>query len=100
MEAPTLEVALTLGGCTAITVAIMAILLPALSLTTEASNRFGPLLAVGIAEVVAFGATFLVITGVGRADIGSAIIVGLFAGLSAIGTHQVVKKTVLSQPSS
>lgn len=99
MEAPTTETLVTVAGLTVATVLTLAVLLPALNLSTEVANRFGPLLAVGIAEVWTILATLAL--GIFTApDIINVVMVGLVAGLAAIGTHQTVKKTVLAQPST
>lgn len=100
MDAPTIQDLLTVAGLTIVTVAILAVLMPILKLTEENANRFGPLLAIGIAVILAVIATWTIVTGPTRQDFLTAVINGLFAGLAAIGTHQTVKKTVLGQPSS
>jgi uncharacterized YccA/Bax inhibitor family protein len=100
MEAPTIEQLTTVAGVTIAVVAILAVLMPILNLSTEQANRFGPLLAVGVGIVIAIVATWTIVDGPTKQHFLSAVINGLFAGLAAVGTHQFAKKTVLSQPSS
>lgn len=97
MDAPTLQALTTVAGITIAVAAIEAFLLPALKLSDEATNRFGPLLAVGLGIIISVIATWVVVTGVGKQDIASAVVNGIFGGLAAIGTHSVVTKTVLNQ---
>lgn len=99
MEAPTTETLVTVAGLTAATVATLAVILPALNLTEELANRFGPLLAVGVAELWTILAT-VALGAVAGSDIINVVLVGVFAGLAAVGTHQTIKKTVLGAPSS
>ena len=100
MDAPALSSLTTVAGISLVVTAIEAFLLPALNLSTEASNRFGPLLAVILGIIVALVATFTIVTGVGREDVVSAILNGIFGGLAAIGIHQVATKTALGQTPS
>lgn len=100
MDAPTLQSLTTVAGIAIAVTAIETFLLPALNLSVDATNRFGPLLAVILGVAVSILATWVVVTGVGRQDIASAVVNGIFGGLSAIGLHQVASKTVLNQPST
>lgn len=100
MDAPTLQALTTVAGITIAVAAIEAFLLPALNLSADLNNRFGPLLAVILGVIIGIAATWVVVTGVGKQDIAVAVVNGIFGGLAAVGTHQFVKKTILAKPAS
>lgn len=97
MDAPTLQSLLTVAGATAFTVIIMSVLLPVLKLDPDVQDRFGPLLAIIVGIAVVEIATFTIVTGPGKQDVVQGAVTGIVAGLAAIGTHSVVKQTVLKQ---
>ena len=93
MEAPTIEALTTVGGIALLVVAIQAVLMPALRLSPEASDRFGPLIAAGLGITV--GVVAIMVLGIARPDtLLTAVIAGLFGGLQAIGIHQVGKHSI------
>lgn len=98
MDAPTLQSLLTVAGATAFTVIIMSVLLPVLKLDPDVQDRFGPLLAIIVGIAVVEIATFTIVTGVGKQDVVQGAVTGIVAGLAAIGTHSVVKQTIVAKP--
>jgi uncharacterized membrane protein len=100
LTSPTVADILTLGGITATTALIVFVIMNTANLTTEAANRFGPLIAVATGLVVSLGFTFLLIPEPQRPDLAQAILNGLFGGLASIGTYQLIKKTFLGKPST
>ena len=91
MDAPSIAALTTVAGITVVTWALMYVVVRAAAFTQATLDRFGPLLAVGIAVVVAVLAVVVGIVNPGRADFGQAIVNGLFAGLAAIGVNEVGK---------
>ena len=88
MEAPTLVQLTTVGGV-AIAVALLSELIWRTTAAPDATvERFGPIIAFGLGIVLAVGAGLVL--GAGRADIVQFGINGAFAGLSAMGVHDLV----------
>lgn len=92
MPAPTLEMLTTVAGAALLTAVLMQyVVLALLNPTPPARDRFGPLLAILTGIVVVELATFTVVTGATRLDFGQGLVNGIFAGLAAMGLHDVGK---------
>src|SRR3990167_9062370 len=90
LSAPTLEALTTVAGASLlVSVLVQYIVLPILSLTEAARDRFGPLIAILTGVLVVEVATFTVLADVVRADVVQGAVTGIFAGLAAIGLHSV-----------
>lgn len=95
----------TSAGVAVAVFAVLSFLMPALNLSPDHANRFGPLIAVLVGVAIA---TVAAVLGLGAFDpaldlgqrIFAAVLTGMVGGLQAIGIHQGVKKTVLGKPSS
>ena len=95
MDAPTLQALTTVAGATVLTAVIVQLILPLFSFAPATQDRVGPLIAVAIGILVVLVATFTVVSGVGKADVVQGVVNGIFAGLAAIGVHNVVTKSVV-----
>ena len=93
LDAPTLEALTTVAGASLLTsILVQYIILPILSLTEAARDRFGPFIAIATGVLVVEVATFTVLAGITRVDVVQGAVTGIFAGLAAIGIHSVGKR--------
>lgn len=96
MEAPAIATLTTVAGAAILaSVLIQFAILPLLNLSPATQDRFGPLLAIIVGIVIVELATFTVVTGATKQDIGQGLVNGIFAGLAAIGIHNVTTKSLL-----
>jgi hypothetical protein len=86
VDVPTTDALTSFVGLTAITVVIVEVIMRALQPSAEKRDRFGPLLAIGIAVVIGVGAALYT-----NQDPVQAAITGLFAGLAAMGSYKAIK---------
>ena len=86
MDTPTIDQLVSVAGASLVTWAVLQVAIRAWSPSSATLDRFGPLLAVGVAEAVVLGATF-VLGLTASADLAQALVTGLFAGLAAQGIH-------------
>lgn len=88
-DAPTVSSLVTLAGATAATLVIVEVLKRALALTAEQKSRYLPLISVVVGILIALLGTYaLGLTA--RVDLVQALITGLFAGVAASGTFDLV----------
>lgn len=102
MEVPTLVALTTFGGASALTLVLVEVLKRAWNPDPATGERFLPLLSIAIGIFVvllgAFGLGLL-----GRAEIVQAIVTGIFAGVSASGTYDLIRgsaNAILDKPPS
>lgn len=82
IEAPSVESLLTVGGLTIVVTAIVEVILRAWRPDPDQKDRFGPLLAYGVAIVAAVSAALY--TG---NDVAAAVLAGVIVGWGSMGVH-------------
>lgn len=83
---PNTDALLTFAGLTLVVTAIVEMVMRAWRPSPDQKDRFGPLLAVGIAEVIAIAVALYL-----SRDVVQAAITALFAGLASMGFYKAVK---------
>ncbi len=94
-DVPQVSALLTISGVTIVTVIAVEVVKRAAALSAEAVTRWGPLLSIGIATLLALLALF-VLQGVsvsGEAVL-QAVLVGIMGGAAASGIYGTVKSQV------
>lgn len=94
MDAPTLEALTTVAGAALLTSVLVWLLFQTIAAADALKARFGPVIAVVVGVIVVELATFTIIEGPLKQDIGQGLINGIFAGLAAMGIHDFGKKTI------
>jgi len=95
LDTPTLASLTTVAGAAIlVSVLLQFAVLPVLNLSPATRDRFGPLIAIVVGVIVVEIATLTVVTGATRQDVGQGLLNGIFAGLAAIGIHDVTSKSL------
>jgi hypothetical protein len=94
MTTATLSDLTTVMGIATVVTILTQIILNAANLSDDSSNRWGPLLAIGLGVVVAVGASFA-LGMTGGTDLSQAAYTGLIGGATAIALHGVATKSAV-----
>lgn len=88
---------LTVGGVTAVTFLLCAIIFRTAALSEAAKDRFGALISALIGIALSFVAN-IVLVGTDGPTLLQAFLTGLVGGLAAVGVHEVVSNVGSSTP--
>lgn len=94
MTTATLADLTTVAGIATVVTILTQIILNAANLSDDASNRWGPLLAIGLGILVAVAAAFA-LGQTGGQELSQAAYTGLLGGATAIALHGVATKSAL-----
>jgi hypothetical protein len=91
-DVPQVSALLTITGVTIVTVIIVEVIKRALQMSSAALDRWGPLVSIGVASVLALLALFVVNgTAISGESVLQAFLVGIMGGAAASGIYGTVK---------
>lgn len=92
-DVPQVSALLTISGVSIVTVIVMEVIKRAAALTDDDTKRWGPLMSVGIATVLAILALFVLNgTSISGEAILQAVLVGVMGGAAASGIYGMTSK--------
>lgn len=95
-DVPQVSALLTISGVTIVTVIVVEVIKRAVAMSEAALDRWGPLLSIGVATVLAVLALFVINgTAISGEAILQAVLVGIMGGAAASGIYGTVRAQTL-----